>query len=140
VSTVSKTYVLTLSQALALSCRHSSHPAHTSKNSKHHPATMTISAPPPPLDDPTVSDPLECPPLRWGLIGCGRVSHDFTQALKHLSTASVVACSARDIDRAQEFAAKHKIPRAYGNYDALLKDDDVQIVVSIATCLEIQNH
>jgi dihydrodiol dehydrogenase / D-xylose 1-dehydrogenase (NADP) len=89
---------------------------------------MTASTPPPPLDDPSVSNPLECPPLRWGLIGCGRVSHDFTQALKHLPTASVVACAARDEDRAKEFAAKHGIPTAYGNYDDLLKDKDVDIV------------
>lgn len=68
-----------------------------------------MSIPPPPLDDPTVSDPLECPPLRWGLIGCGRVSHDFTQALKLLPTAKVVACSARSAESAKVFAEKHGI-------------------------------
>ena len=98
--------------------------------SQEHQLTMAITAPPPPFDDPTLSDPLECPPLRWGLIGCGRVSHDFAQALKHIPSASVVACSARDIDRAQEFATKHKIPRAYGSYDEMLKDKDVECVVS----------
>jgi dihydrodiol dehydrogenase / D-xylose 1-dehydrogenase (NADP) len=73
---------------------------------------MTISVPPPPLDDPSVSDPLECPPLRWGLIGCGRISHDFTQALKLLPTATVVACSARSLDSAKAFADKHGIEKA----------------------------
>lgn len=87
-----------------------------------------MSIPPPPLDDPTINNPLECPPLRWGLIGCGRVSHDFAQALKHLSTASVVACAARSEDDAKAFAEKHNIGRYYGNYDELLKDDDVDIV------------
>lgn len=89
---------------------------------------MTITAPPPPLDDPSVSNPLECPPLRWGLIGCGRVSHDFAQALKHLPTATVVACAARDQGRSQEFATKHGIATAYGDYDSLLKDPAVDIV------------
>lgn len=89
---------------------------------------MTISAPPPPLDDPSVSDPLECPPLKWGIIGCGRVSGDFVQALKHLPTATVVACAARSKDSAQEFAIKHKISKSYGSYDELLADDDVQCV------------
>ena len=70
------------------------------------------STPPPPLDDPSVADPLQCPPLRWGLIGCGRVCHDFTQALKYLPTAEVVACSARDAARAAEFAQKHKIKKS----------------------------
>jgi hypothetical protein len=71
--------------------------------------TMTVSIPPPPLDDPTLSNPLECPPLRWGMLGCGRVSHDFTQALKHLPTQTVVACSARSLDNAKKFAEKHHI-------------------------------
>lgn len=68
--------------------------------------------PPPPFDDNTVQGPLVCPPLRWGLIGCGRVCHDFTQALKYLPTAIVVACSARDAERAASFAKKHKIKKS----------------------------
>jgi dihydrodiol dehydrogenase / D-xylose 1-dehydrogenase (NADP) len=84
---------------------------------------------PPPLDDPTCTDPLQCPPLRWGMIGCGRVSHDYTQALKHIPTAQVVACSTQnDIERATDFATKHKIDKAYCNYDELLKDENVDIV------------
>ncbi len=67
-----------------------------------------MSTPPPPLDDPT-KDPLECPPLRWGLIGCGRISHDFTQALKILPTQKVVACSARSVESAKAFADKHEV-------------------------------
>lgn len=89
---------------------------------------MTTSTPPPPLDDPSVSNPLECPPLRWGVIGCGRVSHDFTQALKHVPTATAVACAARSEDSAKAFAEKHGIAKAYGNYDELLADDAVDIV------------
>jgi hypothetical protein len=71
--------------------------------------TMTLSVPPSPLDDPTLADPLECPPLRWGMIGCGRVSHDFTQCLKHLPTQTVIACAARSVDSAKSFAEKHGI-------------------------------
>lgn len=91
-------------------------------------ATPAMSQVPSPLDSPTLKDPLECPPLRWGLIGCGRVSHDFTQALKHISTAKVVACSARDSSRAKEFAEKHGIEQAYGSYEELVNDPNVDIV------------
>ena len=87
-----------------------------------------MNTPPPPLDDPSVSNPLDCPPLRWGILGCGRVSHDFTQALKHLPAASAVACAARSADSAKEFAEKHGIGRYYGSYDELLQDKDVDIV------------
>lgn len=83
---------------------------------------------PSPLDSPTLADPLECPPLRWGLIGCGRVSHDFCQALQHLPTARVVACAtARDVNRAKEFATKHGIDAAYGTYEELVQDPNVDI-------------
>jgi len=76
-------------------------------------ASSSSTPPPPPLDDPSVSNPLECPPLRWGLVGCGRVCHDFTLALSYLPTQTVVACStASDAARAQEFAQKHKIAKA----------------------------
>ncbi|KAL3943471.1 MAG: hypothetical protein SGBAC_002482 [Bacillariaceae sp.] len=89
---------------------------------------MATSVPPNPLDDPSVKDPLECPPLKWGLIGCGRVSHDFTQALKHLPSQKVVACSARSEDSAKAFADKHSVASFYGGYDGLVKDVNVEIV------------
>lgn len=91
-------------------------------------AATHVDVPPPPLDDPTILNPLDCPALNWGLIGCGRVCHDFAQALKHLPTASIVACAARELDRAQEFSIKHGIPKAYGGYDELLQDANVQCV------------
>lgn len=74
--------------------------------------SMTVSTPPSPLDDPTCEDPLQCPELKWGILGCGRVSHDFTQALKFLLSAKVVACSARSLESAQAFADKHSIEKA----------------------------
>lgn len=89
---------------------------------------MVSSVLPPPLDDPTISDPLECPPLKWGILGCGRVSNDFVQALKHLPTQEVVACSARSADSAQTFAQNHGIGKHYGSYDDMLNDPDIQIV------------
>jgi len=89
---------------------------------------MTVSQPRPPLDDPSVSNPLECPSLNWGIIGCGRVSHDFTQALKLLPSAKVVACSARSLESAKNFADKHKIEKSYGSYNELVNDGSVDIV------------
>lgn len=92
-------------------------------------STSTAAPPPAPLDSPNLTDPLECPPLRWGILGCGRVSHDFVQALKLVPTVTVTACAARDLERARAFASKHGIPAAYGGgYDELLRDETVDIV------------
>lgn len=80
------------------------------------------------MDDPSKEDPLDCPPLRWGIISSGRVCHDFVQALKHVKTASVVSCSARREESAKAFAEKHGIEKYYGSYDALLTDENVECV------------
>jgi predicted dehydrogenase len=87
-------------------------------------------APPPPLDSPTLTDPLQCPELQWGILGCGRVSHDFCRAVtRHVPTACIVACAtANSMDRAQAFAQTFDIAAAYGDYAALVADPRVQVV------------
>ena len=39
-----------------------------------------------------------------------------------------MACAARDVTRAQEFATMHGIDQAYGSYEALVQDPKVDIV------------
>jgi dihydrodiol dehydrogenase / D-xylose 1-dehydrogenase (NADP) len=97
-----------------------------------------ISSPiPAPFDDPSLAiasdvDLLHmCPPLRWGILGCGRVSHDFCLALKnHVPTATVVACATANNNdhRAHEFAVQHSILHSYTNYAALLANPNVDII------------
>ncbi|KAF4133219.1 NAD-binding Rossmann fold oxidoreductase family [Phytophthora infestans] len=67
-------------------------------------------------------------PLRWGILGCGRISHTFASNLKPLKTAIFHACAARSLDKAQEFANKHGISNAYDSYETLCSDPDVDIV------------
>ena len=67
---------------------------------------------------------------RWGIASCGLISHDFTTAIgthqpgKHI----VVACAARKLEAAQEFAKKHGIEKAYGDYTMLAQDPQVEVV------------
>ncbi|KAJ8406567.1 hypothetical protein AAFF_G00301410 [Aldrovandia affinis] len=67
---------------------------------------------------------------KWGICSAGKISHDFTVALKTLPPGDhqVVAVAARDLERAQEFAQKHSIPRAYGSYDELANDPEIDVV------------
>ncbi|XP_067408340.1 trans-1,2-dihydrobenzene-1,2-diol dehydrogenase-like [Emydura macquarii macquarii] len=67
---------------------------------------------------------------RWGICSAGRISHDFLVALKTLPAEEhqVVAIAARDLARAQEYAQKHGIPRAYGSYEELARDPHVDVV------------
>ncbi|CAD6226814.1 GSCOCG00005926001-RA-CDS [Cotesia congregata] len=67
---------------------------------------------------------------RWGIASAGKISHDFTNAVATLpnNEHEVVAVAARDIKRAEEFAKLHRIKKAYGSYEELAKDTDVEIV------------
>ncbi|KAM9633395.1 trans-1,2-dihydrobenzene-1,2-diol dehydrogenase [Trichechus inunguis] len=67
--------------------------------------------------------------LRWGIVSVGLISSDFTTVLRTLprSEHEVVAVAARDLSRAKEFAQKHDIPKAYGSYEELAKDPNVEV-------------
>ncbi|GAB0202124.1 trans-1,2-dihydrobenzene-1,2-diol dehydrogenase [Grus japonensis] len=69
-------------------------------------------------------------PTRWGICSAGHISHDFVVALKTLPPTEhvVVAVAARELARAQAFARRHGVPRAYGSYRELAEDPDVAVV------------
>lgn len=68
--------------------------------------------------------------LKWGILGCGKISHDFTTALSALPPGEheVIACGARRLESAQEFATSHGIPKAYGSYQELVQDPEISVV------------
>ncbi|CAO2632874.1 Trans-1,2-dihydrobenzene-1,2-diol dehydrogenase [Lemmus lemmus] len=67
--------------------------------------------------------------LRWGIVSAGLIANDFTTMLSSLppSEHQVVAVAARDLNRAKEFAQKYNIPKAYGSYEELAKDPNVEV-------------
>lgn len=66
-------------------------------------------------------------PLRWGIASSGKISHDFCVALSTLPSDEhqMAAVAARDLKRAEEFAKKHEIPKAFGSYTELAECTDV---------------
>ncbi|XP_055296396.1 trans-1,2-dihydrobenzene-1,2-diol dehydrogenase-like [Sitodiplosis mosellana] len=68
--------------------------------------------------------------LKWGIASAGKISHDFVNAMGTLSEGihHVVAVAARDLDRAEDFAKRFDIPKAYGSYKELAQDPDVEVV------------
>ncbi|MBA3417747.1 MAG: Gfo/Idh/MocA family protein [Geodermatophilaceae bacterium] len=75
-----------------------------------------------------IPDPASAPPLRWGVLGPGRIAHVFVEALARHTVQRVVAVGSRSADRADAFAAAHDIPRAHKSYDALAADPGVDVV------------
>lgn len=66
--------------------------------------------------------------LRWGLIACGNIAARFAKGLATTPDAEVVAVGARSLDRARRFADTHGIERAYGSYDSVIEDPNVDAV------------
>lgn len=67
---------------------------------------------------------------RWGLCGAGKISHDFSVALKTLPPGDhqIAVVASRSLERAQQFAKMHGVPKAYGSYEQLASDPDIDIV------------
>uniref|UniRef100_A0A673XLV3 Trans-1,2-dihydrobenzene-1,2-diol dehydrogenase n=1 Tax=Salmo trutta TaxID=8032 RepID=A0A673XLV3_SALTR len=69
---------------------------------------------------------------RWGICSAGKISHDFTVALKTLPLRDhqvlIVAVAAQKLQDAQEFAKKHSIRQAYGSYEELARDPEIEVV------------
>jgi predicted dehydrogenase len=68
------------------------------------------------------------PDIRWGIIGPGWIASLFAEDLARTPGSSCVAVASRDTGRAQSFAERYGIGRAYGDYAAMAADPDVDIV------------
>lgn len=68
-------------------------------------------------------------PLRFGIVGTGQMAANFAAELRALEGAGIVAAAvgSRRPAGAQAFAAKHGIERAFGSYEALAADPDIDV-------------
>jgi len=64
----------------------------------------------------------------WAILGCGRIAGKFSEDLKLLSNAKLYAAASRNAEKANEFAVKYGYHKAYGNYEDMVRDPEVDIV------------
>jgi D-xylose 1-dehydrogenase (NADP+, D-xylono-1,5-lactone-forming) len=67
-------------------------------------------------------------PVRWGILSTARVNALVIPGLHESPETELVAVASRTPERASEYGRSWGIPRAYGSYDALLADPDVEAV------------
>lgn len=69
------------------------------------------------------------PTLRWGILGTARIAlTKVVPGMQKSRMVEVVAVASRDLERAEAFAKRLRIPKAHGSYEALLEDPDVDVV------------
>ena len=66
--------------------------------------------------------------IRWGIIGTGNIASQFAQGLESLSDARLVAVGSRTHDSAATFAKRFGATHAYGSYEELAHDANVDAV------------
>ena len=67
--------------------------------------------------------------IRWGIIGCGDVTEIKSgPALQLAENSELVAVMRRDAAKAQDYAARHKVPRWYNDAEKLVNDPEVNAV------------
>jgi predicted dehydrogenase len=64
----------------------------------------------------------------WAILGCGKIARKFSSDLKLLPNARLYAAAARDFQKAQAFAGEMGFEKAYGSYEAMLSDREVDVV------------
>ena len=65
---------------------------------------------------------------KWGMLAAGKMAAKFTKGLTLLENAELYAVASRDKSRADKFAAEHGYKKAYGSYEELAEDRDVDII------------
>lgn len=81
-------------------------------------------------------------PIRFGIIGCADIARKISRAISLAPNAVIVAVGSRFLEKAQRFIADNGLPssiRAYGSYEAVLNDPDVDAVyVPLPTSLHVR--
>jgi len=66
--------------------------------------------------------------IRWGILSTADINRKVLAGAGETDDVEVVAVGSRELARAEEFARQWDIPRAYGSYDELLADPEVDAV------------
>src|SRR5215208_4559174 len=76
--------------------------------------------------DPTGGSSVE--PVKWGIVSTAHINRLVIPPAKESPKVELVAVASRDQARADEYAQKWGIDRAYGSYEALLEDPEIEAV------------
>jgi predicted dehydrogenase len=78
-------------------------------------------------------------PVTWGLLSTARINRAILAAANESDRNDVVAVASRSEDRARAYADEHGIARAYGSYEALLADPEIEaLYISLPNSLHVE--
>jgi predicted dehydrogenase len=67
--------------------------------------------------------------VKWGILGAAPIAQRrVLPAMRNCVRSEVVAIASRSIEKAKTFASKFDIPKAYGSYEELLADSEIEAI------------
>ena len=77
--------------------------------------------------------------VRWGIISTAQINRKFLAGARQSSALEILAVASRQRESAERYAADNGIERAYGGYDALLADPDIDAVyISLPNSMHVE--
>ncbi|MCR5705526.1 MAG: Gfo/Idh/MocA family oxidoreductase, partial [Acholeplasmatales bacterium] len=78
--------------------------------------------------------------MNFGIIGLGRIAKKFAKTVNEMDGATLYAVASRDISKAEEFKGEFNACKAYGSYEELYRDKDVDcIYISTPNSMHYKN-
>ena len=66
--------------------------------------------------------------IKWGILGTGNIANSFAEDFKFTKHGIITSVASRSHEKATAFAQKYHIQRAYGTYEDLFNDANVDVV------------
>lgn len=67
--------------------------------------------------------------IRWGILGCAKIAQTaLIPAIQKSKTGKISALASRNIDKASDWAKKLGVSKAYGSYEELLADKNIDAI------------
>ena len=66
--------------------------------------------------------------IRWGIISTAGINKALLDPIRQAERSELMAVASRDLDKAKAYAAKENMPKAYGSYEEMLADPEIDVV------------
>ena len=66
--------------------------------------------------------------FNWGIIGPGRIAHNFAKGVGVIKDAQVYAIASRNKERADDFAKEYNVGTIYNSYEEIVDDPEVDAI------------
>ncbi|WP_178988609.1 Gfo/Idh/MocA family protein [Winogradskyella schleiferi] len=66
--------------------------------------------------------------INWGIIGAGKIASKFASDLSTVSNCNLFGIASRSLEKAQDFANEFHANNAYGSYEALASDPNIDAI------------